>query len=175
MRIKALIPIAALLVCGPAIAVDGKLSPRFRTVYVLEMTNGLDQYLSNRLTSARVMWVVLEPTSADAVLTESLDEPFWSWLARTYPRPASATPAAPATSAASGTESAPQGSPEGRGPVSAKQPMASSKRPGMVFLVDPRRRVVLWAAWENPKNPSAIELGHSAERIANQLKAAFEK
>jgi hypothetical protein len=121
------------------------------------------------------MWVVLEPTSADAVLTESLDEPFWSWLARTYPRPASATPAAPATSAASGTESAPQGSPEGRGPVSAKQPMASSKRPGMVFLVDPRRRVVLWAAWENPKNPSAIELGHSAERIANQLKAAFEK
>ena len=45
----------------------------------------------------------------------------------------------------------------------------------MVFLVDPRRRVVLWSAWENPKNPSAIELEHSAERIANQLKAAFEK
>ena len=172
MRIQTLIPIAALLLCAPLIAVDGKLSPRFRTVYVLEMTNGLDQYLSNRLTSSRVMWVVLEPTSADAVLTESLDEPFWGWLARTYPRPAGATTP---TTAANGTENAPPESPDGRGPATAKQPMVSSKRPGMVFLVDPRRRVVLWSAWENPKNPSAIELGHSAERIANQLKAAFEK
>jgi hypothetical protein len=172
MRIQTLIPIAALLLCAPLIAVDGKLSPRFRTVYILEMSNGLDQHLSNRLTSSRVMWVVLEPTSADAVLTESLDEPFWTWLAHTYPRAAGATPA---TQDASGAESATPTPPGGRGPASAKPPMAIAKRPGMVFLVDPRRRVVLWSAWENPKNPSAVELGHSAERIANQLKAAFEK
>jgi hypothetical protein len=42
MRIQTLIPIAALLLCAPLIAVDGKLSPRFRTVYILEMSNGLD-------------------------------------------------------------------------------------------------------------------------------------
>jgi hypothetical protein len=169
MRIQTLIPIAALLMCAPLIAVDGKLSPRFRTVYILEMTNGLDQHLSNRLTSSRVMWVVLEPASADAVLTESLDEAFWSWLARTYPRPGAAAPAAPGANATETTPAAPQG---GRGPSPA---MASFKRAGMVFLVDPRTRVVLWSAWENPKNPSAIQLGHTAERIANQLKAAFEK
>jgi hypothetical protein len=45
----------------------------------------------------------------------------------------------------------------------------------MVFLVDPRTRVVLWSAWDMPKNPSAPELEHAAQRIATQLKAAFDK
>ena len=67
------------------IAADARLSPNFSTVYILEMSNGLDQHLANRLTGERVMWVVLEPKRADAVLTESLDESFWTWLARTYP------------------------------------------------------------------------------------------
>ena len=45
MRIHALIPIAALLcapLCAPLIAADTRLSPRFRTVYILdEPTTGL--------------------------------------------------------------------------------------------------------------------------------------
>ena len=171
MKIQTLIPIAALLLCAPLVAVDGKLSPRFRTVYILEMANGLDQHLSNRLTSGRVMWVVLEPTSADAVFTESLDDAFWSWLSRTYPRTGGA---AAKTAGANGTETD-LAAPEDRGPRVDKPAGVNFKRMGMVFLVDPRTRVVLWSAWENPKNPSAVELGHSAERIANQLKAAFEK
>jgi hypothetical protein len=45
----------------------------------------------------------------------------------------------------------------------------------MVFLVDPRAKVVLWSAWERPRGPSPDELEHSAERITNHLKAAFGK
>jgi hypothetical protein len=123
------------------------------------MSNGLDQHLASRLTANRVLWVVLEPSSADAVLTESLDESFWSWLARTYP-PAPGTPA-------------PSG---GRGPASAKDPASNSKHPGMVFLVDPRTKVVLWSAWDQPQpKPTPSDLASSADRITRQLKTAFEK
>jgi hypothetical protein len=45
----------------------------------------------------------------------------------------------------------------------------------MVFLVDPRAKVVLWSAWERPRSPSPDELEHSAGRITNHLKAAFGK
>jgi hypothetical protein len=157
MRIHALLPIAALL-CAPLIGADSRLSPRFRTVYVLEMANGLDQHLANRITATRAMWVVLEPSTADAVLTESLDDSFWSWLARNYPP-------APGTSAQSGN----------RGSASRREPSANPRHPGMVFLVDPRTRVVIWSAWDKPKNPSPAELEHTADRIANQLKASFDK
>jgi hypothetical protein len=144
----------AVIACVPLSAAD-TLSPRFRTVYVLEMADGLDQYLSSRLTANRVLWVVLEPTSADAVLTQSLDENFWNWLAHNYP------PAAGA-------------------PVSTRAPLATSSRsnsrqPGMVFLVDPRTRVVLWSFWISPKKPTPDELNHNAELIAAQLKGIVAK
>jgi hypothetical protein len=157
MKIHALFLIAALFL-APLTAADSRLSPRFRTVYVLEMANGLDQHLANRITATRAMWVVLEPATADAVLTESLDDSFWSWLGRNYPP-------APGTPAQSGN----------RGSASRREPSANPRHPGMVFLVDPRTRVVIWSAWDKPKNPSPAELEHTADRIANQLKAAFDK
>jgi hypothetical protein len=155
MRIHALILIAAFL-CAPLIAANPTLSPRFRTVYILEMANGLDQHLANRFTAGRAMWVVLEPGAADAVLTESLDDSFWLWLARNYTPPAQAQPG-------------------GSGSASRREPSVNPRHPGMVFLVDPRTRVVLWSTWEKPKNSSPAELENSASRIASQLKAAFAK
>ena len=153
MKLLALLLIA-VFACAHLIAAD-TLSPRFRTVYVLEMANGLDQYLSSRLTANRVFWVVLEPTSADAVLTQSLDETFWNWLAHNYPPPAGA-PASTRTPAA--TNSRP-----------------SSRQPGMVFLVDPRTRVVLWSSWISPKKPTPDELNRNAETIVAQLKTVIAK
>ena len=146
--------LGAALLCAPSSAADARLSPRFRTVYILEMSNGLDQYLANRLTANRAVWIVLEPHSADAVLTESVDEGFWNWLSSTYP-------------GAAGEAS--------RTPVIRREPGYATRRPGMVFLVDPRRRVVLWSASEMPKTTSATEMQGAADRIAAQLKTAFEK
>jgi hypothetical protein len=156
-RIHALVLTAALL-CAPVIAADARLSPRFHTVYILEMSNGLDQHLANRLTGERVLWVVLEPSHADAILTESLDESFWTWLAKTYPPP-------PGTVLPPG----------GHGSASRRMPLSNSRHPGMVFLVDPRAKVVLWSAWDQPRSPTPDDLEHSAERITNHLKAALGK
>jgi hypothetical protein len=150
---KLLALLIAAIACAPLSAAD-TLSPRFRTVYVLEMTDGLDQYLSSRLTANRAFWVVLEPTSADAVLTQSLDETFWNWLAHNYPPPAGS-------------------------PASTRSPLVTNSRnlrqPGMVFLVDPRTRVVLWSYWISPKKATPDELNRNAEIIAAQLKTIVAK
>ena len=45
-----------------------------KTVYVLPMSNGLDQYLAAQLTSGSVLQVVTDPHKADAVLTDHLGQ-----------------------------------------------------------------------------------------------------
>jgi len=45
----------------------------------------------------------------------------------------------------------------------------------MVFLVDPRAKVVLWSAWGHPRGLSPDEMEQSAERITNHLKNALGK
>ena len=117
------------------------------------MTSGLEQHLASRLTSAHVLWVVLEPASADAVLTDNIDENFWAWLARTYP-PAEGAPATV------------------RGSRYNNENASNAKQRGTIFLVDPRRRVVLWSVYELPRNSSSAELDRSAARITNQLRTA---
>ena len=47
-----------------------------KTVYLLPMANGLDQYLASRLTSESVFQVVTDPKKADAVLTDHVGEGF---------------------------------------------------------------------------------------------------
>jgi hypothetical protein len=156
-RIYALVLTAALL-CAPVLATDARLSPRFHTVYILEMSNGLDQHLANRPTGERVLWVVPEPSHTDAILTEPLDESFWTWLAKTYPPvPGTALP------------------PGGHGSASRRMPLSNSRHPGMVFLVDPRAKVVLWSAWDQPRSPTPDDLGAQRRAHYQPLKAALGK
>jgi hypothetical protein len=147
-----------ILFCTLLFGDDYRLSPRFRTVYIVSMANSLDQHLASRLTSGRVLWVVLEPASADAVLTDTLDESFWNWLARNYP--------APAGSATSGGN---------RGTAFGDANPPSGRHRGTVFLVDPRTRLVLWSTYDLPKNLSPDELDRTASRISGLLKNAFGK
>jgi hypothetical protein len=149
--------IALIAICCVSLfGAESLLSPRFRTVYILEMPNSLNEHLASRLTSSRALWVVLEPTSADAVLTDSLDEIFWNWLARTYPGPAGAA-----------------GSTGARDTSYRPDTLSSSRHRGTVFLVDPRSRLVLWSTYDLPKSGSPAELDRAAMRITNQLKIAF--
>jgi hypothetical protein len=146
----------ATLLCASVFGDEVRLSPRFRTVYILTMSNALDQHLASRLSSGHVLWVVLEPASADAVLTDSLDDAFWTWLQRTYP-PANATAIADHPRA------------------SLRDVPPSGPYRGTIFLVDPRKRLVLWSAYEFPRDLSPAGLDHAAIRISNQLKGAFAR
>lgn len=120
------------------------------------MVNGLDQHLASHLTNKRVLWVVLDPSSADAVMTDALGDAFWNWLLRAYPD--SVAPSGKSGSAVNRSGEAP-----------------APNHSGTVFLVDPRRRIILWSAYDPPKRGLPSDLEHSAERITNQLKAAFGK
>jgi hypothetical protein len=75
-----------LLVC--ALLASGALSAgvaQVRSVYLLPMPGGLDQYLANRLSG--MFKVVTDPKLADAVFTNQLGEAFEQQLAKLYPKP----------------------------------------------------------------------------------------
>src|SRR5580704_4736525 len=71
--------LAVALLCFTVSAGDLQLGLKTRTVYVVPMANGLNSHIASRLTSSGVMRVVLEPESAEAVLTDRVDEAFWGW------------------------------------------------------------------------------------------------
>jgi hypothetical protein len=134
-----------------------RISPRFQTVYILEMANSFDQHLASRLTAGHVLWVVLDPKNADAVITESLDDSFVSWMQRTFTPP----PGAPA---------------EELSPSTLRRTAVYGERSrGTVFLVDPRKRIVLWSATEPRRDSSVAEADRAATRLTNGLKLAFGK
>jgi hypothetical protein len=149
MRFRLLLLICVL--CGLTIA-QPHLSPRYQTVFIVPMTNSLEQHLASRLTSTHALWVVLQPSNADVVLTDTIEEEFWTWLDRTWPPPAGA-PAPPAAFRSAS--------------------LTPGKHRGTIFLIDPHTRVVLWSIYDLPKNSSSAELDRSAARISNQLRVAF--
>jgi len=122
------------------------------TVYILGMSNGLDQFLANRLTNSGVLWVVLDPAKADAILTDRLDEGFWGWLNARYPT-SSRAPV-----------------PERRDDLRSKNLTGPTGRiRGTVFLVDPKSRLVLWSSYNQAKKASADELDGVAVRVTRSL------
>ena len=141
------------LICGLAAGDQSQLSSRYQTVFIRSMANSLDQHLASRLTSTRVLWVVLQPANADAVLTESLDDDFWNWMEQTYPGPARPNQAS----------------------LRRTGYPATGKRSGNIFLIDPRSRLVLWSMYELPRNTSPAELERSAIRITGGLRTALGK
>jgi hypothetical protein len=135
---------------------DALLSPKFRTVYITEMPNSLNQHLASRLTKLareRCGW-----SSSRRVPTRFLPTRwvFWNWLAHTYPLPAAAA-----------------GSNGDRDASYRPDAISSSRQRGTVFLVDPRSRLVLWSTYDLPKSGTPAELDRTAMRITNQLKVAF--
>src|SRR5262245_20247145 len=91
---RVLAVLAIVLLCRPGLADDYRDLTQVKTVYILGMAHGLDQFLANRLTNSGVFWVVLDPANADAIVTDKLDEDFWRWLSQRFPR--ASTKSAPA-------------------------------------------------------------------------------
>ena len=153
----ALVKLAAFLLaalfCGALCGDDYRVLSRVHTVYILGMSNGLDQYLANRLTNTGVIWVVLDPARADAILTDRLDEDFWKWLNGRYPIVSKSPPAEHADDLRFKNIGEPVG-----------------KIRGTVFLVDPKTRLVLWSSNDQAMcRASADELDRVAMRVTTRL------
>jgi hypothetical protein len=143
---------ALLMSMGLSAAVLGDI----KTVYLLPMSSGLDQYLAQQLTAEAVLQVVTDPQKADAVLTDHLGETFEQSLADLYqtkPKPDDKTGEAT----------------EDKGAAPARSGMQGKRGRGTIFLVNRRTHDVLWSVYEFPKDNRPDGLRRSAGRISAQL------
>jgi hypothetical protein len=127
-----------------------------KAVYLLPMSNGLDQYLAQQLTAGAVLQVVTNPRAADAVLTDHLGETFEQSLTDLYG-------AKPKADDKAGEAS------EDKGAPFARSGMQGKRGRGTIFLVNRRTHEVLWSVFELPKDNRPAGLRHSAGRISDQL------
>src|SRR5580658_8761835 len=97
-----------------------------KTVYILPMAAGLDQYLAQWLTKDHVMQVVADPKIAEVVMTDRLGEAFEQKM----------------------KEIRPEG--DKKSDENARNTFRTTKPRGTIFLVDAKSRQVLWSDYEKP-------------------------
>ena len=120
-----------------------------KTVYLMPMANGLDQYLAVRLTTESVLQVVTDPQKADVVFTDRVGQNFEESLADLY--------AAKSTSV------------EKPGAEFSRVGLHGVHGQGMAFVVDRKTHDVIWSTYERPKRVTPDELKRTADRIVARL------
>ena len=171
-RARTIVLLAALACC--LWAANPELA-QVQTVYLLPMSNGLDQYLAGRLTAAKIYQITTDPKRADAVLTDQVGGAFEERLTELYPPPPEPEPEAKDAKDEKGGEKKAE-DPSGRafkGDTGTPRSMFSRGR-GNLFLVDLKSRRVLWSIYERPKSAIPDDLDRSSRRIVSELKKALE-
>lgn len=120
-----------------------------RTVYLLPMSGGVDQYLAVQLTSTHIFQVVTDPQKADAIFTDRIGLNFEQALHELR-----------------GEEKAP---PEEAANYDRPAMAPLSRGKGSFFLVDHKSHNVLWSTYVPHKDNSASTLNRMAEKIVDQL------
>lgn len=155
MKRKSLIGAMALAWVAVACAADVH---GVKTVYLLPMANGLDQYLASRLTSESVFQVVTDPRKADAILTDHVGEGLEKNLDDLY----GAAVKKDDKDKATGSDS-----------TFARVQGGGQRSRGTYFLVDRNTRDVLWSDEEIPKDNTVKETRRLAMRISARLAKAL--
>jgi hypothetical protein len=127
-----------------------------KTVYVLPMAGGLDQYLALRLTSEGVLQVVTDPGKADAIFTDSIGARFEESLTTVFTAPADKVDKDKAEKLGGSDFAHP-----------AMRPLSSTR--GVVFLVDRHSHDVVWSTFEPPKSSRADDVNRAAGKIVDRL------
>ena len=122
-----------------------------KTVYMLPMSNGLDQYIAIRLTTGTSLQVVTDAQKADAVMTDRIGEAFEEKLNELYKPPVV-------------KNSADAPSHEGSRAISP-----ASRGKGAIFLVDRKTRNVLWSTYAVGKSAAPDDMNHLADKIVSKL------
>ncbi|HEX4135448.1 MAG TPA: hypothetical protein VHY84_12615 [Bryobacteraceae bacterium] len=117
-----------------------------KTVYILPMSGGLDQYVAQWLTKDHIMQVVVDPKSAEVVMTDRLGEAFEQKMKEIRPDSDKKTDENP------------------------RNTFRTTKPRGTIFLVDAKSRQVLWSDYQKPPNSNSDhDLNRTAEQIAHKL------
>jgi hypothetical protein len=165
---------AFLLSCAALAAAD---LASVRTVYILPMASGLDQYLASRLARNGALQVVTDPKRADAVLADRIGPQFESRMDDLFPPE---KPAQPEKDAKAAKKEEEENTPPALAETANKlAPIGSmsmtSRGKGNVFLVGARSRDVLWSVYDRSFGGGSKELDRTASRIVAHLNKAMPK
>ena len=137
------------LLCAAVAAASGADLSTLKTVYVVPMPNGLDQYLAVHLTRESALQVVGDPNKANVILTDrsgvGLDQTLSDLSANKADNKADKR----------GDEFRPLGT--------------GSRGKGAFFLVDHDGHRVLWSAYIESKNSQPATLNRLAAKIVERL------
>lgn len=154
----------ASVVCWASAWAANPAVEEVKSVYVLPMGNGLDQYLASELTSGSVVQIVTDPQRADAILTDKVGEELHEKLAELYPKP-EPKKEAPKEGEAKEEKAKDTGSEMFR-------PKGSSwgRSKGTIFLVDRTSGDVIWSMYGQPKDNTPRNVARHAAKVAERLK-----
>ncbi len=142
-----------------------------KTVYLLPMMNGFDQYIAHQLQKSGVYAVTTDPKTADAVMTDSLGPALERQWGKLYPPPPPPPP--PADPKDKDKDSKEGSSTSGNLMKNEAEPTPIStfrRGRGNFFLVERGNRGVVWSTFERPKNMTPKEMDRTARRVVDQLK-----
>lgn len=134
------------------LAAAGLAQPPVTKVYLLPMRAGLDQFLASRLSEAKLLTIVIDPKSAEAILTDRLGPSFEKSLADLFMTP---------------EEKKAKEEEDKNGYAPGVFNGGSAK--GNVYLVDLKSRQVLWSTYEKPKNNTPDQLNRAAGHIVQRM------
>jgi hypothetical protein len=139
-----------------------------KSVYLLPMSNGLDQYLATKLTEKGVFQVVTDPKKADAIFTDKIGEGFEQRLEELYPPPPEPKPPEHATDAKADTNANAK-PPDDLWNKPVQHVGGFSKGRGTLFLVDRHTRNVLWSTYQPVNGSEPDDVNHRADQITHRL------
>ena len=131
-----------------------------KTVYLLPMSGGLDQYLAVRLAANGAFQVSTDAALADAFFTDRIGSNFEKIL-EDLNNPKKPT----ANSSKISKDSSEDDSDAFSKPT--MQPLSRGK--GSLFLVDRKTHVVLWSMYAKPKSSQADDMNALASQITSQI------
>jgi hypothetical protein len=129
-----------------------------KTVYLLPMSGGLDQYLAVRLTAAGAFQVSTDPFQVDAIFTDRIGSNFEKTL-KDLLNPPKQVSGKVSTNGKEDDDSA--------FAKPTMQPLSRGK--GSLFLIDHKTHVVLWSMFAKPKSSQAEDMNALASQITAQI------
>jgi hypothetical protein len=133
------------LLCAAVAAASGADVSSLKTVYVVPMPNGLDQYLAVHLTTESALQVVADPNKANVILTDRIGPGLEQTLSDLSGNKADKL----------GDEFRPLGT--------------GSRGKGAFFLVDHDGHKVLWSTYVESKDSQPASLNRLAAKIVERL------
>lgn len=158
---KALAPIVSALTLFGAAPGTPYTGPK--TVYILPMAGGLDQYVAQWLTRDHVLQVVADPKAAEVVMTDRLGEGFEQKMNQIRPDDVRSDDATK-------SDAKKDDSKKDNGKAAVPPAFRSSRAQGTIFLVDAKSRQVLWSEYQKPpRSKTDHDLNRTAEEIVRKL------